>query len=171
MKNIQITQGKFALVDDEDFAFLSQWKWQAITDPKTGTVYAGRSSRNNEGEQRHTIRMHRVIMSAEYGVLIDHRDGNGLNNCKANLRIATRRQNGANRRTFRKQFKGIEQKGNRFGAHIRTNGRLVHLGYFTTELDAAKAYDAAATRHFGEFARLNFPVEDVAKALDAIAEV
>jgi len=107
-----------------------------------------------------TIRMHRFILSAKAGDLVDHRDGDGLNNQKVNLRLATTAQNGRNQRRRadnRSGFKGVKANGSKWMARIRANNQRIFIGNFSTKEDAARAYDAVARLLFGEFARLNFP--------------
>lgn len=94
------------------------------------------------------------------GKLIDHRDGNGLNNLPSNLRIATSTENSRNRRknsNNQSGYKGVCWCARKWRAAIRVNGKLKHLGYFENVTDAALAYDVAAIHYFGEFAHLNFP--------------
>ena len=100
--------------------------------------------------------------------MIDHRDGNGLNNRHTNLRPATDSQNQANKRKPKNgvtpSFKGVFWHGRdmKWAARIRVNGKRKYLGYFHSEVEAARAYDAVALLHFGEFAKLNFPLEQKA---------
>jgi len=110
--------------------------------------------------------MHRIIMDAEKGEEIDHRDGNGLNNQRCNLRLCTHRQNLMNRRKTHKRcsskFRGVswEKRSGKWCAQIMIHYRHIHLGYFDDEVLAALAYNEAATKHFGEFAHLNEIDED-----------
>ncbi len=161
MKEIELTQGKVALVDDSDFEWLSQWNWHARTDCKT--PYAQRFTRV---PRKHHIKMHRFIISAPIGMEVDHIDGNGLNNQRANLRLATRAQNAANRGKNignSTGYKGVFRyhAGQlRWSAQIgNSRGKTIYLGKFSTPEEAARAYDAAARERFGEFAKLNFPDE------------
>ena len=158
MKEISLTQGKFALVDDEDFLPLNRFKWRA---QKTrGKFYAVRDWKKSG--KRGTILMHRVIMSAPKTLQVDHRFGDTLDNRKYNLRLATNQQN--NRALKRKaagktsRYRGVSFKKdkNRWQANI-FDGRHHFLGYFQCERDAAVAYDAAAKKRFGGFIGLNFP--------------
>jgi hypothetical protein len=100
-------------------------------------------------------------MNAQKGILVDHRNGNGLDNRRINLRLCTDAQNRANRRLQRNNksgFKGVflNAKNGKFLAHVQVNKKTFYLGSFVSPIDAAKAYDKAAKLHFGEFARLNF---------------
>jgi len=152
MKEIPLTQGKFALVDKEDYEYLCQWKWYACKDHNT--FYAQASIYKN-GKPT-TIGMHRLILDAKQ---IDHKDGNGLNNQKENLRPCNGHQNQANRRPTKgtSKYKGVywNKQCNKWKSRIQFNGKRIHLGLFDSEIEAAKAYDKAAKLHFGEFARFN----------------
>jgi hypothetical protein len=152
MKQIALTQGTFALIDDEDFERVNQYKWKLIK-AKKNNWYAKRSINNNG-----SLYMHRFIMDCPRNKEIDHRDGNGLNNQKSNLRICTSTQNIQNRKGYgRAGYKGVRISGDHIRAVIKIGGRAIHLGYFSDLISAAKAYDEAAQKHFGEFAKLNFP--------------
>ena len=150
-KLIPLTQGQFAKVDDEDFGWLSQWKWTAQATDRG--FYAMRKC------NRKLVLMHRLINQTPEGMVTDHKDGDGLNNQKGNLRTATHLQNMMNRRGKRggtSTFKGVwldrTQAGRKkWRAGIRLNGRLKYLGRFETEHEAAAAYAAASNTHFGEF--------------------
>jgi len=156
MREIPLTQGKVALVDDEDYEWLSQFKWYANS-WKTRTWYAVRH------HNRKLIGMHRMILNPQNGEHSDHIDGNGLNNQRANLRLCDCAQNQHNSggRGGSSRFKGVRYVGfpfNPWAAHIRARGICpLDLGCFATEEDAARAYDDAALQLHGEFARLNFP--------------
>jgi hypothetical protein len=149
-QKIPLSQGKHALVDDEDFDRISQWKWH-FSD--------GYAARHSEGSR--PVRMHREIMQPSDGLEVDHIDGNKLNNCRSNLRLATHGQNMRNRKLQTggtSQYKGVVwyAQTSRWQAKIQVDRKTIHLGYFADEIDAARAYDKAACTHFGEFARLNF---------------
>ena len=154
-KLIPLTQDKFAIVDNDDYGRLSKYKWYAIKTPKT--YYAARNCR------RKNIRMHRLITSAPKGLFVDHINHDGLDNRKTNLRLCTRRQNNRNRRPCDKtsKYKGVcwNKRAKKFMASICIDGKNKNLGYFDDQVDAAKVYDNAAKKFFGEFAYLNFPDE------------
>jgi len=157
MKRIPLTKGEFALVDDEDFVWLSQWKWCCHVD-KSGQKYARRIA--YKGRKRKLIMMHKIVKAPPEGMINDHRDRNGLNNQKDNLRPCTRSQNCMNRnprKTSKTGFKGIAfaAKLGKWVAFVRTCGKFYHLGVFTDPVSAAKAYNRKALEMFGEFARLN----------------
>lgn len=153
MKMIPLTQGKFALVDDEDFEYLTQWKWCAVRSDTT--FYAER------GESGHHIRMHADIMNNPKGMEVDHRNRNGLDNRRENLRVCTNQQNKMNRGRFSSNtsgFKGVSLTDHgTYQARIQVNKKRINLGSFADATQAARAYDKAANQYFGEFAWLNFP--------------
>lgn len=148
MKNIPVSNGKFVIVDDEDYDFLMQWRWNLC---RMG--YARR--RTKEG----TVLMHRVINKTPKGTLTDHIDGNKLNNMKSNLRNCNRSQNRSNafktKGEGESKYKGVGRSKNGWKAYIKINKKQKHLGNFKTEEDAATAYNLAAFLNFGEFARIN----------------
>lgn len=153
---IQLTRGLVALIDDADVSTVSKWKWQAKR--SRNTWYALRTGWSNG--HKTCVLMHHVVFGRD-GLLIDHVDGNGLNNTRDNLRSATNRQNCQNRIALlscSSKFKGVDfyKRSSRWRARIKIDGKLKHLGEFQNEIDAALCYDAAAKIHFGEFARTNF---------------
>ena len=155
MKTITLTQGQTVLVDDEDYESLSQYKWGQLK--SYGVTYARRGARING--KRATILMHRVIMNASEGQEVDHKDGNGLNNQKSNLRLATVGENRNNRGIKSNNttgYKGVRPSSNGgWKAKITCEGKTYHLGTHDTPEDAARAYNEAAIEHHGEFANLN----------------
>jgi hypothetical protein len=159
MKQIALSQGKFAKVDDDDFERLNAVKWCAKWNPKTISFYAVRTIRS--GEKRSRILMHREILAAAPGQLVDHRNHKTLDNQKSNLRVCSSSENCQNRLpriTSETGFKGVGRKSRgstRWYARIRAEGRIIHLGYFSTPQEAAMVYDVAAIRYFGEFALTN----------------
>lgn len=159
MKTIQLTKGQFALVDDEDYDFLIQWKWCALKG--TSSYYAVRSRSLKEGTKKF-IFMHRSIMNSPEGLQVDHKDHDGLNNQRSNLRNCTRSQNHQNKRPQGvSKYLGVSKHGDRgWRAKIKYNGRYVELGHYKSEELAARIYDREAKIHFGEFANLNFPNKD-----------
>lgn len=154
MKLIPLTQGKFAQIDDEDFEELNKHKWYAKKDKNT--FYATRNKYVNEKQT--LVYMHRIIINTHKGQLCDHIDGNGLNNQKTNLRIATKRENGRNRihanSNNKLKIKGIhwDKENKKFRAVIRTNNKPVYLGRFFCLEKAKRARQEAEPKHFGEFA-------------------
>jgi hypothetical protein len=160
MKEIALTQGKFALVDDEDFDFLNQWKWCAVK--ARHTFYAVRSMPGINRKQINVF-MHRQILNiTDSKIQGDHLDGDGLNNQRKNLRACTKDENNRNKRIDRRSttgYKGVVKikKNGYYRASIMNNKKRKHLGIFKTPESAALAYDEAAKKYYGEFARLNLP--------------
>lgn len=156
MREIKLNQqgkhnNKFiALVDDEDYDYLIQWRWSVIKVHKT--YYSIRSEKNK------SIIMHRVIMKTPNNMVVDHIDHNGLNCQKINMRNCDYSQSNANRRTWGKRTKylGVYIDRSYIKAQIRKANKTYHLGLFKTQEEAAIAYDNAAKIYFGEFANLNF---------------
>jgi HNH endonuclease len=157
MKTIPLTKGQETIVDDEDFEDLSAYHWCAMKGRHN--LYAVRASVSASGK-RSLIRLHRQLLNAPVDMLVDHINGDGLDNRRQNLRLCTNRQNQQNQRWPRRslsRFKGVtyDKRSRKWPAYIKTNGRMRGLGYFSTELEAAMAYNAAALVEFGEFAALN----------------
>lgn len=156
---IKLTQGRAAKVDASDFLYLRNYKWYA--QKNFDTFYARRSFTKNGRKKQ--ISMHREIMNPAEDIIIDHRNQDGLDNRRSNLREATKAENNCNRKKRVKRFSSIykgvswNSEHNKWSADIMVNGKKIFLGYFDNEIDAAKAYDAAAKLYHGEFASLNFP--------------
>jgi hypothetical protein len=158
-KSIPLTQGKFALVDDEDFDWLNQYKWTAVLNRHVW--YAVRFIKTGNSKRK-CILMHRLVLDAPDGTPVDHINGNGLCNCRRNLRTCTPRENSYNRNKNNDNvtgYKGVHwiKRVKRFGSTIGCNGKKIWIGYFKTAKDAARAYDKKAKELFGDFALLNFP--------------
>jgi hypothetical protein len=162
MKEIPLTKGKIALVDDADYErVVALGKWCASQHSRTAW-YAKKRISGPDRASRKIIIMHRFILGlSEPRPLVDHVNGNGLDNRRENLRLATQSQNQQNRGpSYGRKLKGVcfDKSDGRWLASIRINGISRSLGRFGTPEEAARAYDAADRRHFGAFARLNFPV-------------
>lgn len=162
MKEISLTQGYVALVDDEDYEELSQYRWYVRVN--NHHRYASRKIKV-EGKWVE-IHMHRCLLSAPDNLLVDHVDGNGLNNVRANLRLATKSGNNQNSRMRKDNtsgYKGVNWSKEHSGwrAEIKIDGKSKFLGYFQCPIEAAKIRDKAALELHGEFALLNFPKEVV----------
>lgn len=150
MKLIPLTQGLFSKVDDADYDWLNQWKWYAVRDRRS--VYAKRESMGKG------ILMHRVILETPEGMQGDHINGNGLDNQRGNLRNCTPTENRRNRIKSIKngvKYKGVHPHYGKFRALIRVDGKMLHLGNFSTQDEAALAYNNGAIKYYGEFANLN----------------
>jgi hypothetical protein len=152
MAYINLTQGKTTEIDDVDYPFISSIKWRTAN--IRGKLYAINSSKIYESS------LHRLLLGASSGVVVDHIDGNGLNNKRSNLRLCSNKEN-VRYQTLSKMntsgYKGvsIHKQTQKYRAQIRVNNRLMHLGLYTTKEEAAEAYNNAAIVHFGPFAKLN----------------
>lgn len=154
---MRVGRDHVALVDAADLGLVNRWKWKPLLGHNS-KVYAVRST------ARGAVYMHRVILRTADGFETDHINGNGLDNRRANLRLATRGQNKANMgkptvaRGSSSRFKGVhrDKRGVKWVAQIRIDGHTTHLGTFERELDAARAYDKAAHSAWGSYAFLNF---------------
>jgi len=162
-RRIPLTQGKYAIVDPDDFERLNRHKWHLQRTRQM--FYAVRCAKGRERTRRKVVWMHRSIFPPPEGMCIDHINNNGLDNRKANLRLATAAQNARNRRKMAaktsSKYKGVSYHAGmrKWCASIRVNGQYKYFGLFQNEIDAAKAYDEAAKKHHKEFAVLNFPTK------------
>lgn len=161
-RKIPLTKGKYAIVDPDDYYRLSEYKWFA-SGGCYNKFYAVCRKPDPNGKGTKVICMHREVANTPEGLVCDHINGRTLDNRKSNLRSATRSQNIWNsRKTSRpgySKYKGITfyKRHQNWGAQIIVDGRRIFLDKFREEIQAAKAYDRAAKKYFGEFAVLNFP--------------
>lgn len=158
-RRIKLTQGKYAIVDPEDFERLNQYKWFC-----THYGYAARKMpmKLRKGKEQHVL-MHKELCPAPDGMVVDHINRNPSDNRKANLRPATKQQNCWNAKFKRKpgssRYTGIyfDKRKGKWLVHMEIDGRSRSFRYYADELEAAKAYDRVAKQYRGEFAVLNFP--------------
>ena len=153
-KQIPLTQGKFSLVDDADFEFINQWKWQYHTGGYARRDYA-------VDGKRFKVYMHRVITGNDESLVVDHINGDRLDNRKENLRLCHQKQNSANSRKSKNNttgFKGVcfYKRDGVYTAQLMKDRKMIYLGRFTKPEYAAAAYDLAAMNLFGDFANTNF---------------
>lgn len=159
MKHIELTKGEFALVDNEDYEYLNQFRWGVQNNKKR--KYAYRKIYDSSTKKSHTIYMHRELNSlTDNKIHVDHIDGDGLNNQRSNLRLCSNAQNLMNapmKSNNKSGIKGIywDKDRQKWAAKIRVNRKNKYLGRFDNKRDAALAYNKAALEYFGEFAYLN----------------
>ena len=160
MKRIKLTQGKYSLVDNEDFDRINSFRWHYHQYRDTGYAARGKSIDRKE----RVIWLHYEVLNLKYPYKykyqIDHKNGNKLDNQKRNLRFCTKEQNASNCRRYKNNksgYKGVYwfKYNRKWSCQIQKNKIRFFLGYFDNEIDAAKVYNQAAKKYFGEFARLN----------------
>lgn len=174
VREVPLTRGIVALVDEADWhrelsvTFVDGRTWRGtLAEPSWFAVVRGaKAYAGSKVIGKADLSLHRAIMCAGVGQIVDHIDGNGLNNRRSNLRFATQQQNCQNRRAMlgcSSRFKGVSfvSASGRWHAYIKHNQKRTHLGFFDDEEAAARAYDEAARLFFGEYAKLNFPLEGV----------
>ena len=150
MRKIKLTQGKFALVDDEDYIYINQYRW----------CYNAHNNTAMSRIKSKLVDMHRVIMSTPKGMDTHHKNHNSLDNRKMNLQICTHAENirhMVKHKSSSSRYKGVHWNNfsQKWRARIVYNYRTIHLGRFLNEIDAAAAYNKAAVKYFGKFALLN----------------
>lgn len=152
---IPLTRGKFAIIDMDDLEFVMRYTWVHRDANKARNGYA----RAYMGNKRRELGMHNYIMPCPEGMVIDHVNGDGLDNRKINLRICTPAQNIRNRVKFKgktaSRFKGVFRNGKRWGSKIAFEGKVHWLGVFSTEEEAGRAYNSKAIELHGDFASIN----------------
>lgn len=161
MKKIPLTQGKFALVDDENYDWLMQYKWCA--QKRRNTFYAATTIKLGKNQWT-SLRMHQLIINQKLNKNeeIHHINGNGLDNCAHNLEILTRSHHRAMDKkqiNTTSKYKGVcfNKRNNKWKSEITVNLKKINIGTFISEIDAARAYDKFAIKYFQQYARLNFP--------------
>lgn len=158
MKEIKLNSKKYdlsAMVDDEDFEYLNQWKWHPS---KRGNIFYAYAVISKV--PRKVMEMHRLLMNNPVGHVVDHKDGSGLNNQKYNLRTCSKGKNNLNRivsSNNKTGFKGVhfQKDAGKYRAKIEIDKKIISLGYFDDARIAALAYNNAAIKYHGEFAKLN----------------
>lgn len=154
--------GEFAVVDDEDYHLVADYKWTLMHIRANGKKYAQANAGKVNGKRK-VLLMHRVVMGVDDPkVFVDHRDFNGLNNRRTNLREATRKQNDQNKKRYSNNtsgYIGVSAKNGKHVASIRHERKTIYIGYFDCPMVAAKARDRKAFELRGEFANLNFPLD------------
>lgn len=158
-KEITLSKGFVTIVDDADYVFLMQWKWSYVGN-RYGNKYAVRKSYENGRKNPIHIIMHRLIMGNPEGMSIDHINGNGLDNRHCNLRICTHKQNTQSkikRKNAASAYKGVTwiKEEKLWKARIGVDYKRIILGKFHSEIEAALAYNEAALKYHGEFAKIN----------------
>jgi len=155
MKKISLTQGQFAMVDDADFEWLNQWKWCAAWNFETKSFYVVREVKRKQ------VYMHRVILDAPKGMMVDHKNHDTLNNQRINIRLATYSQNAMNAKMLNSDntsgYRGVSwrKRRKRFRVQIRKEGKDFYLGSFKNPKEGAKIYNEKAKELFGEFSFIN----------------
>lgn len=158
MTQLELTKGKYATIDTSDFEFLSKWSWCYSAQGYAVAFDNGK-----------TIYMHRLLMQPTRGMQVDHINTNKIDNRRENLRLVTASQNARNcskSKNNKSGYKGVykHHEGKKpWKAQILADGKAVSIGYYETPEEAAKAYDEAAVKYFGEYARLNFPLDQLEK--------
>lgn len=165
-QKIELSKGLFAVVDDCDADRVRAHRWHAAR--RVHTTYAASNIMTESG--RHYALLHRFVMGATDGLLVDHINGNGLDNTRSNLRFATPEQNARNRAgRGASRFVGVRLIGGRWCAFVIPSGTEIYLGSYATEELAAAAFNAAARVVYGEFVRENAVVSDGSELADVIA--
>jgi hypothetical protein len=160
-RRIYLGEGEWTILDKRDYYLFGNLKWSI--GGRDGKFYAIRGVKI-EPDEIMIMSMHREIMNAPRGILVDHRNGDNLDNRRTNLRLATPTENSCNRQKKKgcsSQYKGVcfHRRRGKWASRIKIHGKSIFLGNFDREEDAARVYDEAAKQYHGAFARLNFPEE------------
>lgn len=155
MRKVVLTRDRYALVDDQDFELVNKWKWNC-----SSRGYAVRMDWSKGKHSPTSIYMHRLLIKAPVDLVVDHINGNKLDNRTNNLRVCSQRQNCANSsipKNNKSGYKGVSwyKAYKKWAASIMVDRKSLFLGYFDDVIDAANAYNRAAIENFGEFAKLN----------------
>lgn len=165
LKILPLSQGLATIIDDSMWESVAALNWYAGWNSSSQSFYPMRGDYSSGWKSGRTMFLHSFIMGFPKDLFIDHKNGNSLDNRQENLRVCTAQQNNFNRRNFSKQsslhskFKGVcwHKRIAKWQSNICKNKTKIHLGYFSDEIEAAKAYDRMAVSQFGEFAAPNFP--------------
>ena len=155
---INLSQGKIAFIDEEDWKRTNQHKWCAQKSYNTFYAISNLYENDESGERIKILKMHRFILNAKPGQIIDHINRNGLDNRKSNLRLATNSQNQMNKELFKRTksgYRGVFPQNGKWRVFISINRKRHNLGYFSTKEEAAQVYNQVAKKHHGEFAIFN----------------
>ena len=166
-KILSLLRGQTTRVDDSDYPYLAQFRWRL-----NSAGYAIRSEQR--GGRVFVVCLHRQLLGARRGQVVDHIDHDKLNNTRANLRIITQQENLRYRRCFgnnRSGFKGVTRQHGKWHPRITVDSQILHLGFWGDPETAARVYDAAALQLFGDYALLNFPDHLPDPALMRVVEV
>lgn len=157
MKIISLTRGMVTMVDDDDYDFLIRWKWHSLKG--RNTFYAARGYYNRDIKNMSKIFMHNVLLPKKDGLLVDHKDMDGLNNQKSNLRYATKGENMRNiRHRGKSKYRGVTEMKvglKRWMAQITIDKKKINIGYFYSETEAAIAYNEYLIKTNDKFSIIN----------------
>ncbi len=160
MKKVELANGGYALVSDADYKLVSPYKWYSWRAPGKKTSYAVTGIKQPNGKWKTGVRMHRFILNAAPDVQVDHKNHDGLDNRRSNIRICTASQNNCNKGPSKANTTGLkgvsfDKRRGKYEAYIERDGKKQNLGYFDNKIDAGRAYDAAAPKYHGKYAYLN----------------
>lgn len=157
MRTISLSQGKVALVSDEDYALVAAYQWHAFK------IHRRWYAATHQIARKRTY-LHRFIMQPDQGMEVDHINGDGLDNRRENLRVCTHRDNLRNMHRSipsRSGYRGVGiAHSGRFTARCKYEGKMLYFGTFDTAEEAARVRDQEVIKLHGEFAYLNFPLEN-----------